>query len=188
MQNYLRNHSQMIQAPLNHEGGKKKRYLKYYLVPTLILFLTACATTPTITQPQPPRPRPPMQPLSGEFTEEKIDSEVKYGDEILVFHKMQGQMPIRFVGVDKEYLFFRDIDETQNLYSVMGGKIHLKDIDRIEGIKRSESGAAPVSAAIGTSQSTQESTLEKTQKKWLGGGAALLVLIILIPLMFIVAP
>jgi len=79
-----------------------------------------------------------MQPLTGEFTEEKIDSEVKYGDHILVFHKTQGQMPIRFVGVDKEYLFFRDIDETQNLYSVMDGKIYLKDIDRIEGIKRSE--------------------------------------------------
>jgi hypothetical protein len=77
-----------------------------------------------------------MQPLTGDFTEEKIDREVKYGDDILVFHKKQGQMPIRFISVGQEYLFFIDIDETQNLYSVMDGKIHLKDIDRIEGIKR----------------------------------------------------
>jgi hypothetical protein len=77
-----------------------------------------------------------MQPLTGDFTEEKIDREVKYGDDILVFHKKQGQMPIRFISVGQEYLFFIDIDETQNLYSVMDGKIHLKDIDRIGLIRR----------------------------------------------------
>ena len=132
MHNFLRNHSRLIQTPLIHEGGIKKRHIKYCSVSVLIFFLTACATTPTVTQP------PPMQPLTGEITEEKIESEIKHGDDILVFHKTQGQMPISFVGVDKEYLFFRDIDETQNLYSVMDGKILLKDIDRIEGIKRSE--------------------------------------------------
>jgi hypothetical protein len=132
MQNFPRNHSRLIQTPLIHEGGIKKRHIKYFSVSVLIFFLAACATTPTVTQ------LPPMQPLTGYFTEERIDSEVKYGDDILVFHKTQGQMPISFVGVDKEILFFRDIDETQNLYSVMDGKIYLKDIDRIEGIKRSE--------------------------------------------------
>jgi hypothetical protein len=77
-----------------------------------------------------------MQP--GEFSEENIARKVKYGDDILVFHKTQGQMPIRFARVNQEYLFFFDIDETQNLYSVMDGRIHLKDIDRIEVIKRSD--------------------------------------------------
>ena len=43
-------------------------------------------------------------------------------------------MPIKFLRVDQEYLFF--IGETQNPYSAMEGRIHLKDIDRIELIKR----------------------------------------------------
>ena len=144
MRNFHRNHSRLIQTPLIHEGGIKKRHIKYCSVSVLIFFLTACATTPTLTQ------RPPMEPLTGEFTEEKIDGEVRINDDILVFHKTQGQMPIKFLRVDQEYLFFIDIDETQKKpYSVMGGKIHLKDIDRIEGIKRSET-------ATGTSQSTKK--------------------------------
>jgi hypothetical protein len=131
-------------------------------VSVLIFFLTACATTP------------PTEPLAtGDFTEEKIASEFKYGDDILVFHKTQGPIPIRFARVNQEYLFFFDIDETQNLYSVMDGKIHLKDIDRIEIIKRSD-------FPTGTSLSPQA-------KKWVGAGAGLLVLIIIIPLMFIAA-
>ena len=141
MRNFFRNHSRLIQTPLIHEGGIKKRYIKYCSVPVLIFFLTSCATTPTETQ------LPPMQPLTGYFTEEKIESEVKHGDDILVFHKTQGQMPISFVNVGKEYLYFYDIDETQNLYSVMDGKIHLKDIDRIEGIKRAEIVADTTSVA-----------------------------------------
>lgn len=144
MQNFFRNHSRLIQTPLIHEGGIKKRYIKYCSVSVLIFFLTACATTPTVTQ------RPPMQSLTGEITEEKVDSEVKINDDILVFHKTQGRMPIKFRRVDKEYLFFVDIDETQNLHSVMDGIIHLKDIDRIEGIKRAEitAGTAPKRAEI----------------------------------------
>ena len=168
MQNFLRNHSRLIQTPLTHEGGIKNRHIKYYSVSVLIFFLAACATTPTITQ------LPPMQPLTGYFTEERIDREVKYGDDILVFHKTQGQMPISFVGVDKEILFFRDIDETQNLYSVMDGKIHLKDIDRIEGIKRSE--IAPV-----TSQST------KKPINWAYGGFSVVFAILLFALLIAVA-
>ncbi len=79
-----------------------------------------------------------MQPLTGEFTEENIDSKVKINDDILVFHKTQGQMPIKFVRADQEYLFLIDIYERHNPYSVMDGRIHLKDIDRIEITKRSE--------------------------------------------------
>jgi hypothetical protein len=126
MQNFLRNHSRLIQTPLIYEGSIKKRYIKYYSVLVLIFFLTACATT-----------LPPMQPLTGDITEEKIvASEVKYRDEILVFHKTQGQMPIRFARVNQEYLFFFSIDEAQNLDPIIDGKIHLKDIDRIGLIRR----------------------------------------------------
>jgi hypothetical protein len=125
MQNFLRNHSRLIQTPLIYEGSIKKRYIKYYSVLVLIFFLTACATT-----------LPPMQPLTGDITEEKITSEFKYGDDILVFHKTQGQMPIRFARVNQEYLFFFSIDEAQNLDPIIDGKIHLKDIDRIGLIRR----------------------------------------------------
>jgi hypothetical protein len=126
-----------------------------------------------------------MQPLTGDFTEEKIDREVKYGDDILVFHKKQGQMPIRFISVGQEYLFFIDIDETQNLYSVMDGKIHLKDIDRIELIGRN----------IERSEGVQSegfwedywNTLKNPRWSPEHAGASLLVFIIFLPLMIIVA-
>ncbi len=104
-------------------GRHTKRHIKYCSVSVPIFFLTACAS---------------MQPLTGEFTEENIDSKVKINDDILVFHKTQGQMPIKFVRADQEYLFLIDIYERHNPYSVMDGRIHLKDIDRIEITKRSE--------------------------------------------------
>ena len=172
MQNILRNHSRLIQTPLIHEGGIKKRHIKCYSVSVLMFFLTACATTP------------PMESLTGDFTEEKIDSEVRYGDDILVFHKTQGQMPIRFARVNQEYLFFFDIDETQNLYSVMDGKIYLKDIDRIELTKRSE-------IAPDSSKSTQpdwsKSTQTDSNKSVKKAAAFILVFIIFLPFMIIAA-
>ena len=173
MHNFLRNHSRLIQTPLIHEGGIKKRHIKYCSVSVLIFFLTACATTPTVTQP------PPMQPLTGYFTEEKIDSEVKYGDDILVFHKTQGQMPISFVNVHHEYLYFYDIDETQNLYSVMDGKIHLKDIDRIELISRYE-------VVESSSPYNGSKALEEKQWRAVRGVAGIVILIVLIPLMLFI--
>ena len=125
MQNFLRNHSRLIQTPLIHEGGIKKRPIKYCSVSVLIFFLTACATTP------------PTEPLTtGDFTEEKIASEIKYRDDILVFHKTQGQMPIRFARVNQEYLFFFSVDEAQNPDPIIDGRIHLKNINRIEVIGR----------------------------------------------------
>jgi len=168
MQNFLRNHSRSIQIPLIHEGCIKKRYIEYYSVSVLIFFLTACATTQL----------PAMQPLTGDITEEKIVSEIMDWDHILVFHKTQGQMPIRFVGVDKEYLYFFDIDETQNLYSVMNGKIYLKDIDRIELIKRNLESSE---IATGTSQSTKKST------DWAKAGVSVVFAILLFPLMIALA-
>ena len=137
-------------------------------MPVLIFFLTACATTSTVTQ------LPPMQPLTGNFTEEKIDSEVRYGDDILVFHKTQGQLPIKFARVNEEYLFFFDVDEKHNLYSDMDGRIYLKDIERIEMIKRSP--------AVAPSDFYKDSSKEKY--RWAGAGFVLLA-IILLPIMIV---
>lgn len=167
MQNFLRNLSRLIQTPLIHEGGIKKRHIKYCSVSVLISFLTACATTP------------PSEPLTtGDFTEEKIGSEIKYRDDILVFHKTQGQMPVRFARVNQEYLFFFSTDEAQYLDPIIDGKIHLKDIDRIELIGRN------IERSEGVQSEFWEDFWKPLKDPW-DDGKLLVTIILVIPLFFL---
>jgi len=109
------------------------------------------------------------------MTASTINNNIEYGDNILISHKTHGQLEVKFASVNSDYLFFWHEGENP-LYSSLGGKVKMKNVDSVELISRYE-------VVESSSPYDGSKTLEEKQWRVVRGVAGFVVLIVLIPLM-----
>jgi len=130
----------------------KQLYLEAVLTMTTVL---SCATT--------------------NMTVSTINNNIEYGDDILISHKTHGQLEVRFASVNSDYLFFWHEGESL-LYSSLGGKVKMKNVNSVELIGHYE--VVKSSSPYDGSQA-----LENKQIKVVRGVTGAVILLLLIPLM-----